>query len=61
MELQHTLSGIMTGILLVTFIAICIWSWSGKRKSAFDEMARLPLDDDGQTNDSAVEKREAGI
>ena len=23
-----------------------IWAWSGKRKAAFDEAARLPLEDD---------------
>ena len=38
--------GLWTGALLVIFIGIVVWAWSGKRKSAFDEAARLPLEDD---------------
>tara|TARA_R110001592_G_scaffold59200_1_gene179566 strand:+ start:11952 stop:12167 length:216 start_codon:yes stop_codon:yes gene_type:complete len=45
-ELQQTMSGIMTGLLLVLFIGICLWSWSSKRKDSFDRMAQLPLEDD---------------
>jgi len=33
-------------VVLVTFIGIVLWAYSGKRKSAFDEAARLPFDDD---------------
>ena len=32
-------------VILVTFIGIVLWAYSGKRKSAFDEAARLPFDD----------------
>jgi len=32
--------------LLILFIAIVIWAWSGSRKKEFDEAARMPLDDD---------------
>lgn len=39
------LSGIITAILLVLFIAGWIWAWSPKRKQAFDAAAQLPLDD----------------
>lgn len=45
-ELQQTLSGLMTGLLLILFIGICIWSWSGKRKESFEHMASLPLEED---------------
>ena len=48
-ELQQTLSGLMTGLLLILFIGICIWSWSGKRKESFDRMASLPLEEDVPT------------
>jgi cytochrome c oxidase cbb3-type subunit 4 len=54
-ELQQNLSGIMTGILLLTFIGICIWSYSGKRKEAFEEMANLPLDIDTSNNNEKSE------
>ena len=33
-------------VILVTFIGIVLWAYSGKRKSEFDEAARLPFDDD---------------
>lgn len=38
-------SGIVTAILLVLFIAGWIWAWSPRRKRDFDAAARLPLDD----------------
>lgn len=38
-------SGIVTAILLVLFIAGWIWAWSPKRQQAFAAAARLPLDD----------------
>ncbi len=34
-------------VSLCTFVAIVIWAYSPKRKAAFDEAARIPLDDDG--------------
>ena len=45
-ELSANLSGIMTALLLILFIGICIWSWSGGRKTAFEELSKLPLEDD---------------
>ena len=38
-------SGIVTAILLVVFIAGWAWAWSPRRKPAFDEAARLALSD----------------
>ena len=35
-----------TVFLLLLFIAIVFWAWSGHRKQDFDEAARLPLDDE---------------
>lgn len=37
---------VVTVLLLLAFIGIVIWAWSGKRKQAFDEAARLPFDDE---------------
>ncbi len=39
------LSGIVTAILLVSFLAGTAWAWSSKRKPEFDAAARLPLED----------------
>lgn len=49
--------GLWTGALLVIFIGIVVWAWSGKRKRDFDEAARMPLDDDELENFGAGSKR----
>lgn len=36
---------ISTILVLITFIAIVVWAWSGKRKQDFDEAANLPFDE----------------
>jgi len=40
------LHGIWTAALLAVFAAIVVWAWSGRRKRAFEEASRLPLDED---------------
>jgi cytochrome c oxidase cbb3-type subunit 4 len=40
---------IWTLLLVMVFIGIVAWAYNGKRKQAFDEAARLPLDDDPLT------------
>ena len=48
----NTLRGLATVIVMVTFLAICVWAFSSKRKKAFDEAANLPFaDDDGHGRD----------
>ncbi len=37
---------IWTIVVMVTFLGIVVWAYSGHRKAAFDEAARLPFDDD---------------
>ena len=49
--------GLWTGALLVIFIAIVVWAWSGKRKRDFDEAAHIPLDDDEMDTLDAETKR----
>ena len=39
-------SGIITTILLLLFLAGWAWAWSPRRKRDFDEAARLPLESD---------------
>ncbi|NLB58619.1 MAG: cbb3-type cytochrome c oxidase subunit 3 [Gammaproteobacteria bacterium] len=41
-------SGIVTVVLLVLFLAGWAWAWSPRRKKTFDEAAQLPLEDDGE-------------
>jgi len=35
-----------TVLLLILFIGIVVWAFSSRRKRAFDEAARLPLEDE---------------
>jgi cytochrome c oxidase cbb3-type subunit 4 len=39
------LSGIVTAILLGSFLAGTAWAWSARRREEFDLAARLPLDE----------------
>jgi cytochrome c oxidase cbb3-type subunit 4 len=45
-------SGIVTAILLVCFIAGTTWAYSSKRKSDFDEAARLPLEENIENSEN---------
>jgi cytochrome c oxidase cbb3-type subunit IV len=42
----NTLRAVITTLLLVAFIGIAVWAWSGRNRARFDEAARLPLHDD---------------
>ena len=44
-------SGVMTVVMLVVFVGIMVWAWSGKRRAAFDAAARVPLEDDAEQNE----------
>ncbi len=41
-----TLHSIWTVLLVILFIGIVIWAWSGRSKKSFEEASRLPLEDD---------------
>lgn len=41
------MSGIVTSLLLLVFVAGWAWAWSPRRRRDFEEAARLPLDDTG--------------
>ena len=41
-----TLHSWWTVVLLVVFVGIVVWAWSGKRKADFDEAARIPFEED---------------
>jgi len=51
------IGGIVTAALLAVFVSGWIWAWSPKRKRAFDEAARLPLEDDDAHEAVAQDKR----
>ena len=48
-----TLRTITTLALFATFVGVCIWAWSKKRKKRFEDAANLPFADDDVANRSA--------
>ena len=38
--------GVVAAVLLVAFIALWLWAYSGRRRVVFDSAAQLPLEDD---------------
>jgi len=42
----NTLRGISTILVMIAFISICLWAYSSKRKSNFDDAANLPFEDE---------------
>ena len=41
----EVLSGAVTVLWLLAFIALCLWAWSGRRRKEFEAAARLPFDE----------------
>jgi cytochrome c oxidase cbb3-type subunit 4 len=39
---------VWTLLLMVIFVAIVVWAWSGKRKRSFDEAAHMPLEEEDE-------------
>ena len=40
------IQSLWTILVMVAFIGIVIWAWSGARRERFEAAARLPLEDD---------------
>lgn len=48
-----------TVLMMVTFIGIVIWAYSGKRKKSFTEAANLPFADDDRHEATLKKERES--
>jgi cytochrome c oxidase cbb3-type subunit 4 len=46
-----TVRGLFTLAMLVAFLALVVWAWSKRRKADFDQLARMPLEDDPPAKD----------
>jgi cytochrome c oxidase cbb3-type subunit 4 len=42
----NTLRGLSTLLLLIAFLGLVFWAYSGKRRREFDEAANLPFADE---------------
>ena len=51
-------SSIMTVVSFITFIGIVWWSFSSKRRAAFDAAALLPFADDDSGTNAVINARE---
>lgn len=55
--MMGVINGVITGVLLILFVALWVWAWSSRNKEAFDELAKLPLEEEQSVNpDSPGEK-----
>ena len=43
----NTLRGLSTLLVLLAFVGVVVWAYSGKRRDAFEEAAKLPFADEG--------------
>ena len=48
------IQSLWTILVMVTFLGIVAWAFSSKRKSAFDEAARLPFEDEPQADNNKI-------
>ena len=53
----NDLRGLSTLFLMVTFIGLCLWAYSSKRKKTFDEAANLPFADEELNQRTMQEER----
>lgn len=56
----NDLRGLTTLFLMISFIGLCIWAYSKKRRKAFDEAAQLPFADDKLNQRTMEEERNNG-
>jgi len=55
-----TLSTLMTVVMMIVFVTIVAWAYSGKRRAQFDEAARVPFEDDapgGEDSNGTVREK----
>lgn len=51
----NDIRGLLTAVLLFSFIGLWIWAWSSRRKADFDASAALPLEEDSYMSNNERE------
>lgn len=46
MPLVTQIQVVWTVVVMIVFLAIVFWAWSGRRKESFDEAANIPLEEE---------------
>jgi len=56
-----TLHSVVTLLSIFSFLWLVAWVWSGKNKKMFDEIARMPLEEDDMnfSNTNSEEQKDA--
>ena len=55
----NDLRSLSTVLVMIAFIGVVFWAYSGKRKKDFDEAANLPFADEDLPGESPVQKGES--
>ena len=56
----NDLKGLSILFLMIAFIGLCFWAYSGKRKKTFDEAALLPFADE-ELNQRTMQEEEKNV
>jgi cytochrome c oxidase cbb3-type subunit 4 len=57
-EIWGHLTGVIIVLMMVTFICIWAWAWSGHHKKAFSRMAALPMEDEADDTHAATGEKQ---
>lgn len=55
--MSGVISGLLTLFLMIVFLGVVFWAYSKRNKAAFEDMAKLPLAENGSSN--PAESKEA--
>ena len=53
------IEAIWTVVVMVVFIGIVLWAWSGKRKQDFNEAANIPFTEDEPVSTEKLSKEKS--
>jgi cytochrome c oxidase cbb3-type subunit 4 len=54
------IQSVWTLVVLVLFVGIVIWAWSGKRKKDFEDAANIPFHEDETPSDKTSKENSHG-
>ena len=58
--MDNLIQSVWTLVVLVLFVGIVIWAWSGKRKQDFDEAANIPFNEDDTPTENTSKENSHG-
>ena len=58
--MDNLIQSVWTLVVLVLFVGIVIWAWSGKRKQDFDEAANMPFNEDDTPTEKTSKENSHG-